>query len=133
MPLDNDKIKQLYLKSKSPKIKPTDIGLKVKKPIRLNRQYPRLPEDGLVRQVADTKRCASRGCSAPTHFTHKGIPYCTIHLIYLLNIENTELRRYGNGAQRENIAGNDRRDSTGTGTTTEYTISIGDTTSQDTL
>lgn len=29
-------------------------------------------------------RCASRGCSSPTCYKLKGVPYCSVHLIQLL-------------------------------------------------
>jgi hypothetical protein len=86
MALTPEQIKELYTKP----VAPTPPAGKSKF-IRIERQYPRLPEDGNVRQTADTKRCASRGCSSPTHFTYTGVPYCVIHMIYYLAIENTAL------------------------------------------
>ena len=96
MPVSPDKIKELLDR----KTQPRESGIavkattKTKKFIRLDRQYPRLPEDGNVSRTDSINlHCASRGCRGATCYCYKGAPYCTTHLILLLAIENTRLSK----------------------------------------
>lgn len=46
----------------------------------------KVPEQkGPVRFYDDTLRCASRGCSSPTHFKVQGVAYCMTHVVWKLN------------------------------------------------
>ena len=52
----------------------------------------KVPEQkGPVRFFDETLRCASRGCSSPTHFKLQGVAYCTIHLIWKMNDKFLEM------------------------------------------
>jgi len=41
--------------------------------------------NGPLKYYDSTHRCASRGCSAPTHFKVEGVPRCIIHALNALN------------------------------------------------
>lgn len=86
MPLDLDQIQELYKKQATTPVAKTKF-------IRLNRQYPRLPEDGNVTRSDRAIACASRGCRTPTYLKLGGVAYCAHHMIFALVIENTELKR----------------------------------------
>jgi len=47
--------------------------------------YPAPEQFGPLRWVDSTLRCASRGCSSPTHCKLKGIPYCFSHCLREMN------------------------------------------------
>ena len=48
--------------------------------------YPPPEQFGPLRYFEKTLRCASRGCSSPTHYKVSGIPYCPIpHALNKLN------------------------------------------------
>lgn len=52
----------------------------------------KVPEQhGPIRFFDATLRCASRGCSSPTHFKFQGVPYCMIHLIWQSNDKLLEM------------------------------------------
>lgn len=40
-----------------------------------------------IRYKDASLKCASRGCRAPTNCLFKGIPYCTIHILYAASVE----------------------------------------------
>lgn len=45
-----------------------------------------IPEQfGPLRHFDREMRCASRGCSSPTHFKLQGIPLCMIHCLRKMN------------------------------------------------
>lgn len=60
--------------------------------------YPSRNTD-YIRYKDATLRCASRGCSTPTNCLFKGIPYCTIHILYAASVE---LDRLENEVKRLN-------------------------------
>lgn len=49
------------------------------------RKYPVRAQEGPLRFVDTQGRCASRGCSSPTHMKVKGIYYCSMHTMIKLN------------------------------------------------
>jgi hypothetical protein len=46
--------------------------------------------DGPLRHHDREMRCASRGCTSPTHFKLKGIAYCMMHCLRHMNELLTE-------------------------------------------
>jgi hypothetical protein len=43
--------------------------------------------DGPLRHSDVERRCASRGCTSPTHFKLDGIPYCMMHCLREMNVK----------------------------------------------
>jgi hypothetical protein len=59
--------------------------LSLAEPIK-NPSYPPLPKQhGPLRYFDNELRCASRGCGTVTHYKVKGVPYCAIHSLRLMN------------------------------------------------
>lgn len=50
------------------------------------RSYPTPKQEGPLRYWDATLRCASKGCSSPTHWKLQGVPYCYIHAMRKMNI-----------------------------------------------
>jgi hypothetical protein len=48
--------------------------------------HPRPVQLGPLQWKDTTDRCAARGCSTPTYIRIGGIPYCTSHALYALNL-----------------------------------------------
>lgn len=64
----------------------------VKRLTRVRTQFPDFPKGGPVKwhdtfSPNKSLRCTSRMCNCPTVYTFRGIPYCTPHLIVLMNWE----------------------------------------------
>jgi hypothetical protein len=51
----------------------------------LRKRYPIHQQIGPVKLTDTERRCVSRGCSSPTYYKLQGIPYCSTHLIRLVN------------------------------------------------
>lgn len=49
------------------------------------REYPVPAQHGPLRYFDVPGRCASRGCSSPTHYKVGGIRYCMTHALRRLN------------------------------------------------
>jgi hypothetical protein len=49
------------------------------------KKYPTQPQLGPLRITDNEMRCASRGCSSPTYYKFQGIPYCSTHLVRIMN------------------------------------------------
>lgn len=47
--------------------------------------YPAPEQFGPLRWYDKEMRCASRGCGSPTYCKLKGIPYCIMHSLKLMN------------------------------------------------
>lgn len=102
MPLDADRIAELLV-IKDSKSRPRGIKAaqgsdqppvrRQRKFDRIQTQYPSFHEDSPVRLFDKEFRCVSKGCHSPTYYKLRGIPYCGVHLIYLLTYENEKLTK----------------------------------------
>jgi hypothetical protein len=51
----------------------------------LRKKYPIPQQMGPLRRTDNEMRCASRGCSSPTYYKFQGIPYCSTHVMRIMN------------------------------------------------
>lgn len=77
---------------------------RTRKLTRTKAHYAKLPEGGPVTLTESTSRCASRGCSSPTWYKLRGVPYCSTHLIVALTQEIVVTRGYNSRPVYEEVA-----------------------------
>ena len=51
----------------------------------IRERYPIPQQVGPLRRKDTEMRCASRGCNSPTYYKFQGIPYCSVHVIRIMN------------------------------------------------